>query len=91
MIQPRFHWCCNCTSLIKLNATNTKCSSLYKNIANVKEGGCCVFTHVLVFPVLLEWFWPLSVWPLKSEKMKRDCPRLKGSFSQFTQNEHTHM
>lgn len=37
-----------------------------------------------------EWIWPLSVWPLKSEKTKRDCPGLKGSFSQFAQNEHTH-
>lgn len=36
-----------------------------------------------------EWIWPLSVWPLKSEKTERDRPRLKASFSQFTRNEHT--
>lgn len=43
-------------------------------------------------PCCSEWVWhlrPLSVWPLKSEKTKRDCPGLKGSSSQFTQNEHT--
>lgn len=56
-----------------------------------KKGAACVVTRVLVFPLCCsEWIWPLSVWPLKSEKTKRDCPGLKGSFSQFTQNEHTH-
>ena len=42
------------------------------------------------FPLLFCWIWPLSVWPLKSEKTERDCPGLKGSFSQFTPIEHTH-
>lgn len=49
-----------------------------------------VVTRVLISPPCCsEWVRPLSVWPLKSEKTKRDCPGLKGSFSQFTQNEHT--
>lgn len=35
-------------------------------------------------------FLLLGVWPLNSEKKRRERLRVKGSFSQFTQNEHIH-
>lgn len=59
---------------------------------NIEEKGkeelCIHFCPCLSF-CCSKWIWPLSVWPLKSEK-KRDCPGLKGNFSRFTQSENSH-